>query len=109
MSFAVCVRNDGYAASLELRKLYPALRDRFAEEHGFIRVVDESGDDYLYPADYFVRLDVPVGVKHKLRKIVRYADSRPYRFRTHSVPQRDARELQRDAPPLRPARRAQSQ
>jgi len=46
-AFAVCVRNDGYEASLELRKLYRALRDRAGEEHGFIRVIDESGEDYL--------------------------------------------------------------
>ena len=68
-SFAVCVRNDGYEASLVLRKLYPALPDPFGEEHGFIRIVDESGEDYLYPAKYFVRLDLPVGVAEKLRKI----------------------------------------
>jgi hypothetical protein len=68
-AFAVCVRNDGYEASLELRKLYRALRDRAGEEHGFIRVIDESGEDYLYPADYFVRLDLPIGVTQKLRKI----------------------------------------
>ena len=68
-SFAVCVRNDGYEASLELRKLYAALPDRFGEEHGFIRVIDESGEDYLYPDAYFVRLDLPVGVTQKLRKI----------------------------------------
>ena len=68
-SFVVCIQNDGYEASLELRKLYPALPDRFGEEHGFIRVVDESGDDYLYPAEFFVRLDLPAGVTEKLRKI----------------------------------------
>jgi hypothetical protein len=68
-SFAVCVRNDGYEASLELRKLYPALPDRFAEEHSFIRVVDESGEDYLYPASYFVRVELPATLQQKLRKI----------------------------------------
>jgi len=68
-SFAVCVRNDGYEASLELRKLYPVLPDRLGEEHGFIRIVDESGEDYLYPAKYFVRLDLPIAVALKLRKI----------------------------------------
>src|SRR2546423_8659502 len=68
-SFAVCIRNDGYEASLDVRKLYRALRDRVGEEYGFIRVVDESGEDYLYPAEYFVRLDLPVTVTQKLRKI----------------------------------------
>jgi len=80
-SFAVCVRNDGYEASLELRKLYAALPDRFGEEHGFIRVIDESGEDYLYPDAYFVRLDLPVGVTQKLRKIAKatkaHASRRP--------------------------------
>jgi hypothetical protein len=48
--FVVCVKNEGYAASLEKRKLYVTLRDLAAEKHGLIRIVDESGDDYLYPA-----------------------------------------------------------
>lgn len=43
----VCVRNDGYAVSLECRKIYVALPDSVAARHGLIRVVDESGDDYL--------------------------------------------------------------
>jgi hypothetical protein len=46
--FAVCVRNRGYRASLELRKLYPVLPDEFADEHQMIRVIDESGEDYLF-------------------------------------------------------------
>jgi hypothetical protein len=68
-SFAVCVRNEGYEASLDLRKLYPTLPDRFADEHEFIRVVDESGEDYLYPAAYFVRVELPVALRLKLRRI----------------------------------------
>jgi len=54
---AVGVRNRGYRASLELRKLYPVLPDSFADEHRMIRVIDESGEDYLYPAEFFVRVD----------------------------------------------------
>ena len=57
-SFAVCIRNDGYEASLELRKLYTSMPDRLGETHGLIRVVDESGEDYLYPADYFVPVEL---------------------------------------------------
>jgi hypothetical protein len=57
--FVVCVRNDEYVASLELRKIYELLPDPDAEAHGQVRVVDESGEDYLYPAEYFVRLDLP--------------------------------------------------
>lgn len=45
----VCVNNEGYPASLERRKIYIAHRDADAEKHGLIRIVDESGDDYLYP------------------------------------------------------------
>ena len=49
----VCVDNDGYAASLEKRKIYVALRDAGAEKHGMLRIVDESGEDYLYPKAFF--------------------------------------------------------
>ncbi|HYM60094.1 MAG TPA: hypothetical protein VEZ11_04305 [Thermoanaerobaculia bacterium] len=68
--FAVCVRNEGYPASLELRKLYPILKDSFAKEHDLIRVVDESGEDYLYPAGYFVPVELPVELRNRLCKIV---------------------------------------
>jgi hypothetical protein len=67
--FAVCVRNDGYGASLELRKLYPVLPDAFGDEHGMIRVIDESGEDYLYPVTYFVRVELPRAVEQTLAKI----------------------------------------
>ena len=49
--FAICVKNDGYPASLELRKVYQVIPDEVARTRGFIRVVDESGEDYLYPQD----------------------------------------------------------
>lgn len=67
--FAVCVRNDDYPASLEPRKLYPVLEDDFGNEHGMIRVVDESGEDYLFPSEYFVRVSLPQAVERRLRKI----------------------------------------
>jgi hypothetical protein len=51
--FVVCVKNDGYPASLEKRKIYRTAPDASAAAHGLIRVVDESGEDYLYPSDYF--------------------------------------------------------
>ncbi len=62
-SFVVCVRNKGYAASLELRKIYQVVTDARAEEHGFIRVIDESGEDYLYPAEYFIAIELPQAVE----------------------------------------------
>ena len=55
----VCVRNEDYLASLEVRKIYETLDDDDAFKHGQLRVVDESGEDYLYPADLFVPLDLP--------------------------------------------------
>ena len=51
-AFAVCVRNAGYEASLELHKIYALLPDAEAEKESDIRVIDESGEDYLYPADW---------------------------------------------------------
>jgi hypothetical protein len=67
--FAVCVRNDEYPASLELRKLYQVVEDRFASDHGMVRVIDESGEDYLFPSEYFVRVNLPQAIEKKLRKI----------------------------------------
>jgi hypothetical protein len=68
-TYALCVRNDDYPASLELRKLYRVLEDDFAGEHGLIRVVDESGEDYLYPSDFFVQVDLPAAIQKTLARI----------------------------------------
>lgn len=56
--FAICVNNDEYPASLELHKVYRVLPDREAERDGDLRVVDESGEDYLYLAEHFVLVDL---------------------------------------------------
>ena len=55
----VCVKNDGYHVSLEKRKIYVALSDDVAAEHGLMRVVDESGEDYLYPREFFAPIELP--------------------------------------------------
>ena len=60
---AVCIGNEGYPASLEKRKIYVALVDRAAEKHGLLRIVDESGDDYLYPKAFFRVIALPQSVK----------------------------------------------
>jgi hypothetical protein len=52
----VCIHNDGYEASLEMGKTYVALRDPIAEKHVLLRIVDESGQDYLYPKRFFGEL-----------------------------------------------------
>lgn len=64
--FAVCVDNVGYPASLELHKIYRVLSDEEAAQDGDVRVVDESGEDYLYPAEYFVAIEVPRQVEESL-------------------------------------------
>ena len=67
-AFVLCVRNEGYAASLERRKLYATFPDESAAKHNLVRIVDESGEDYLYPSDYFIALRLPASVKLALRK-----------------------------------------
>lgn len=61
--FAVCINNRDYPASLELHKIYHVLSDDAAAKDGDIRVVDESGEDYLYPARDFVMIDLPAEVR----------------------------------------------
>ena len=65
--YAVCVRNKGYGASLEVRKLYPVLEDPDGEANDLIRVIDESGEDYLYPARLFQRVELPRAMQRALR------------------------------------------
>ncbi len=71
--FAICVDNAEYPASLELHKLYRVIPDKEAERHGDLRVVDESGEDYLYPADYFVPVDLPRNTVRVLNRAYRAA------------------------------------
>ena len=59
----VCLKNDGYDASLERRKIYIAIPDAAASKHGLVRVLDESGDDYLYPSEYFAPVELPTSVR----------------------------------------------
>ena len=58
-SYVVCLSNDGYAASLEERKIYERLDDKDAERLGLVRVVDESGEDYLFPRSRFIAIALP--------------------------------------------------
>lgn len=61
-TFVICIRNNGYEASLELRKLYEVLEDSVGSDHGQLRIIDESGEDYLYPASMFAKIDLPSAV-----------------------------------------------
>lgn len=65
-TYVVCVKNEGYPASLELRKLYRAVEDPSASAIGQRRVVDESGEDYLYPEDFFMSVPLPAEVEQAL-------------------------------------------
>jgi len=73
--FVVCVDNSGYRASLELHKIYRVVRDVEAETDGDLRVIDESGEDYLYEADRFLPVELPAKTVRALnRSFARVAD-----------------------------------
>ena len=59
----VCIANEGYSASLEKRKIYVGVADARAERLGHIRIVDESGESYLYPADRFIAARLPLAAR----------------------------------------------
>jgi len=61
--FVVCLKNKGYEVSLEPRKIYQVLPDTDAARHRQLRVIDESGEDYLYPASYFAAIELPQPVR----------------------------------------------
>lgn len=63
--FVLCIRNEG-CDDLELRKAYQVLPDASAAKEGYVRVIDESGEDYLYPADYFLPVALPASVAEQL-------------------------------------------
>ena len=65
-SFALCI-DDGGMGDLEARKIYQMLLDREANREGYVRIIDESGEDYIYPADLFVAVKLPAAVVRRLR------------------------------------------
>ena len=79
--FVVCINNDDYPASLELHKIYRVLPDEDAAVDSDIRIIDESGEDYLYPASYFTPIKVPAEVEESLLRASWFA----LRFDEHSV------------------------
>ena len=68
--FAICINNAGYEGTLELRKLYEALDDPAAASREHVRVIDESGEDYLYPASWFVALELPRKVEEAMVELI---------------------------------------
>ena len=67
--FVVCINNVDYPASLELHKIYRVLADEDAASEGDIRIIDESGEDYLYPSSYFAPIQVPQTVEESLLRL----------------------------------------
>jgi hypothetical protein len=65
-NFVICINNEGYEASLEKGKVYQYVEDTIAEKRDFIRVVDESGEDYLFPKEFFVAIQLPREVEKAL-------------------------------------------
>lgn len=70
--FAICLKNKG-SEDLEIRKVYQVLSDEKAEKQRLLRIIDESGEDYLYPAAYFFLIDLPQKVERSLRQKVSVA------------------------------------
>jgi hypothetical protein len=66
VQFAVCINNEGYEVSLEIGKLYRVIPDKEAAQHGYIRIVDESGEDYGYSAKRFFPIEIPIALEKVL-------------------------------------------
>ena len=69
LKFALCIRNDGYPVSLDLEKVYPVLPDGQSEANGMLRVVDESGEDYLYPSSLFQLVEISDEARERLARV----------------------------------------
>jgi hypothetical protein len=65
-SYVVCLDNADYRTSLVVRRIYQSVPDSDADKHGLIRVIDESGEDYLFPKELFAEIELPQGLKRKL-------------------------------------------
>lgn len=66
--FVVCVKNPGYSASLDLRKIYQTIPDPSATNKGLLKIIDESKSAYLYPADFFIAIDLPQELINAIKK-----------------------------------------
>jgi hypothetical protein len=77
--YVICVRNGTYRASLEPRKVYRVLEDPAAEKSSLVRVIDESGEDYLFPSNLFVPIDVPAKARPAFTRATASGVSHPAR------------------------------
>jgi hypothetical protein len=69
MRYVICINNTDYPTSLELRKLYQVVDDAGAEADGLLRVIDESGEDYLFEADRFMPIELPAEIQEAMSKM----------------------------------------
>lgn len=76
ISYVLCIHDGGYPESLEVRKVYVALKDARAEQQEFVRVVDETGEDYLYPTVLFVPIQLPQEASDLMHLNLRNSKSR---------------------------------
>jgi len=67
--FVVCIDNSDYPVALEKRKIYELIPDASAEKHNQIRVIDESGEDYLYPESCFIPINLTEGVENAILRV----------------------------------------
>ncbi len=65
-TYVICINNEGYDASLETRKFYQVLQDELASKHAHVRVIDESGEDYLYPAACFLDIELSDTIQQRI-------------------------------------------
>ena len=77
--YVLCVRNGTYRASLEPRKVYRVIEDPAADKSSLVRVIDESGEDYLFPSDLFVPIDLPATARPAFGRATVSGVSRPAR------------------------------
>ena len=67
--FVVCISNEGFEASLELKKIYEVVTDSVASSHDQTRIIDESGEGYVYPSNFFVNIDLPASLRAQLSEV----------------------------------------
>ena len=67
--FVVCISNEGFEASLELKKIYEVVADSVASSHDQVRIIDESGEDYVYPSNFFVSIELPASLRAQLSEV----------------------------------------
>jgi hypothetical protein len=72
--FVLCLKNESNPESLELLKVYRTLPDEEAERHKLLRVIDESGEDYLYPKSYFVSVEISASARKRIAEVVERID-----------------------------------